>query len=237
MEDNKPAQSVQTVLTISNTDIVTMLMVQQKKLLEDKIPGLKASLSAIENVYQKMVEDVLNKRVAESGVILSLREAITTLHKVYNPNIEFRVDFDQTVASTASCIIQRVFNRGFHAYSINCPDNQANPVIVVEELPCLSVYVGPLGMDEEKVNILEDQFHFVNEENCYEVPHNHKDIIAIKKDDVELWRKIAAQIVEISHLLRDDTKMKEQIVAKMTEKAISANVELQAIVGDILLLE
>jgi len=235
MEDNKPT-SVQTVLTISNTDIVTMLMVQQKKVLQDKLPELKAIMNGIEYTYQVMVEEVINKRIAENGAIVALRQAVETITKIYNPNTPFRVDFSNTVAIEAQNVISRIFSRGYHGSSINS-NGKANPEIIVESLPNLAIFVGNLGASEEEVNRLEDDFHFVSEENEFEVPHRHKDIIAIKKDDAELWQETADQMARINQLLRDDTKMKEEIVAKMTEKAINSNIELQAIVGDILLLE
>jgi hypothetical protein len=227
--ENTENKSVQTVLTISNTDIVTMLMVQQKEILKNKLPELHKTLVSIEDIYIEKVKETLNLRIAENKNIVPLREAIYTINRIYNPNIEFRVEFNQTIDELATTIILNTFNRGFYC--------SVNKDVVVDYLPDLAIYVGAPGMDEEEKSRLGDRFHWVVDINIYEIPHKHKDIIVITPEHRDAWKEAHDKLNEIHKLIKDDSKLKEQIVAKMTEKAIAANTELQTIVGEILLLE
>jgi len=227
--ENTENKAVQTVLTISNTDIVTMLMVQQKKILEERIPDLKTILNDIEEIYRLKVKETLKLRIAENEHIVPLREAIYTINRIYNPDVEFRVEFNQTIDELATTIILNTFNRGFYC--------SVNRDVEITYLPSLAVYVGASGMDEEEKSRLADRFHWVVDNNCYEIPHKHKDIIVITPEHRDAWKEAHDKLNEIHKLIKDDSKLKEQIVAKMTEKAIAANTELQTIIGDILLLE
>jgi bifunctional DNA-binding transcriptional regulator/antitoxin component of YhaV-PrlF toxin-antitoxin module len=57
-----PPDSVQTVLNISNTDIVTMLIVKQKEFLKKKRPALIEERKLIEAKYVEKLKEALEKK-------------------------------------------------------------------------------------------------------------------------------------------------------------------------------
>jgi len=231
MENEK--KSVQTVLTISNTDIVTMLMVKQKKVLQDKVPGLQLVLKQIKDHYVTTVKGILDEEIKESKTVGLLKQSLDTLHKIYNvKNIPFKIDFLFSTQGMAEGLVDSAF------YKMQYDGSPRNMAITVNTLPSLGAILGNAESTEEEVREFENNFHYVCDENEYEVPyHGNKHTVAITPTDKAEYEDTVKQLARIQDLLRSDVRMKEEIVAKMTEKAIDANVELQAIIGDVLLLE
>lgn len=230
MKDKKiPQSSVQTVLSVSNTDIVTMLMVKQKELLQQKRPLLLANRKKIEEQYAKILFSKLEENLANNSSIERLKEALISLLEIYNPEAEFEVSLDDPLQIYAARRVSQYFNyRGSRPYG---PPPETQKSFTVGKLPDLYITVP---------DKYEYAFEYPGGSKGFTIPEKDEvteEKIIITDMDFKAICDINDEIAKIEAFLRDDKKLHEHIVAKMTERALSGNKELQNIVTDFILIE
>jgi hypothetical protein len=216
--------SVQTILSISNTDIVTMLIVKQKELLISQLPIIQKEIDEYVDKYKDKVYQILFGMIEEPQV-KQLKDSLKILYKVYNPNINFEVSLSVGLEDYAQRICERYLSiyRQHHTLEFKCVEK-----IKINGLPNFRIEI-------EEID--ERNFIFPSEEQEYSIPFIKEKFITINKKDAIEIEKILNKSIKINNLLRDDKKLRDEIVAKMTAKAISENIQLQGIVKDVMLLE
>lgn len=238
MEENQTPQApgVQNVLTVSNSDIVTMMVVKNREYIENKIKELIEEKNKITSKIQdKFVED-LTKHAQEHADYIEIDLYISILSAL-NPKVKFGYVTDITKDS----IPYDFYGSYLHATSKRTSDYKQ----IIDSFEVSITLNGLVCNDENQdecydlVNSLKfPQFmdpDFLTDNETYHV-NLHKNFIFKLKEDERLL-EINNEFEKCRGYLNNENKMKEHLIAKMTEKTLSMMPELQYIQQDILLLK
>lgn len=202
---------INTVINVSNTDIITMLVVKNRANLEAKLKDLRAQLKGLNDDYAKYTKELI-KGQENNPKILKYKEAAENFIKVIT-KIPFRSEV--TSNSVPS------FNELAYEKSLS---------MKIEGL-CINFY----AVNPDK----EDDFYEVVPAGVGELYVDIKIPVKVSLANATLYKNLFEEIYEIEDLLRNETKMKEQLIAKVTEKAIEGSTVLKEKLGleNLLLLE
>jgi hypothetical protein len=202
---------INTVINVSNTDIITMLVVKNRANLEAKLTDLRAQLKALNDDYAKYTKGLI-KGQENNPKILKYKEAAENFIKVIT-KIPFR---SEIISNSVPC---------FH--QLACEKSSSGKI----EGLCINFY----AINPDK----EDAFYEVVPEGVGELYVDIKIPVKVSLANATLYKNVFAEIYEIEDLLRNETKMKEQLIARVTEKAIEGSTVLKEKLGleNLLLLE
>jgi hypothetical protein len=238
MEKNQTPQAagVQNVLTVSNSDIVTMMVVKNREYIENKIKELREEKDKISSKIQdKFVED-LTKHAQKHADYTEINMYISMMSAL-NPKIKFGYVTNITTES----LPYNFYQTYLHVTSKRTSNykqiiNSFEVVITLNGLVCDEENEDKY---DELVNSLKfAQFmdpSFLTDRETYYVQLK-KDFIFTLKEDERLL-EINNEFEKCRGYLSNENKMKEHLIAKMTEKTLSMMPELQYIQQDILLLK
>jgi alpha-L-fucosidase len=217
MSENNLTQKseIATSISISNTDVVTMLMVKNKKHLNTKRSDLIDRKFHLFLEYGKVKYKFL-KIVEKNEKIKTITDSLINIVSVFTKTkykVSYRVDE-----------IDRIFNSVDYGRSLDDYEKAGWKAKIKD----VDILIEPL--DEEDGN--EDKFY-------EEVPQNFTDSVSIKtnftfnipQEILKEINEVVTEIKKIDDLLRNEGKMKDELVAKITENAISSSPELQKQLG------
>jgi hypothetical protein len=220
--------TLQTVLTISNSDIVTMLIVKQKKELKSRLPELNEEKINLLSKYARRLAENLQQRWNENSSKGSILASARTLLEIYNPGIKFTLDLDNSLTEAATRRVHNTFGNRM---------NRAGYFLQVKET---KFSVGPLPRlsavcVDEKDEPMFNPYMFSD----FSVKEDQKlceEYITLSIEDSNKLIEIDTEMCDIDAFLRDDKKLHDHIVAQMTERAIENNQEMKILLSGIKLL-
>lgn len=202
-----------TSFSISNTDVITMLVVKNREHLENRrsilIKERNVIIDNISNYFKKEIEKIV-KTYENSPVLTHYKGLLTAL----NPKVKFKISCNELL-SDYFYFIENNYKKEF------------------EEMTFTSLYFYP---DFEDNYAEEDKFKNINA-NC-----NSSLYLDIKKKVIKYKRnedlvKICQELDEIANLLKNENKLKEKLIAQVTENAIKNMPEMSQLVENIPLLQ
>ena len=201
---------INTVINVSNTDIITMLVVKNRANLEAKLKDLRAQLKGLNDDYAKYTKELI-KGQENNPKILKYKEAAENFIKVIT-KIPFR---SEVTSNSVPSFSQLAYEKSLS--------------MKIEGL-CINFYA---------VNPDKDDFYEVVPAGVGELYVDIKIPVKVSLANATLYKNLFEEIYEIEDLLRNETKMKEQLIAKVTEKAIEGSTVLKEKLGleNLLLLE
>lgn len=188
---------MQNNFSISNTDLVTMLMVKQKELLNNRLTELRALTDAYKTQAYNKAKKKFNSKFKEIQPLLDKYEELI---KLFNPKVKFEI---RVHAFTKDCI--RLSSESVQGEYYYC----AHYDFIYFEI----------DIDEKH----EDKYISIEPDNGFFVPF--KFLFKEKLDAKFL--AITNEIYDIESILRNNTKLRDRIVAKMTETALQNMPELK----------
>jgi hypothetical protein len=199
---------MQNITTVSNSDIVTMLAVKNRKIIEEKIVGLYKRRAELHDIKVAQFKEAHAKAVASLNprIVASFLE----LHQLLNPGVPVKVTPH--------------IREYYDLY------NRAHAVI---DMVTFQVHIDVEDDDDEyrrheanfqEINRGELQVHL--KRIMVEFPTN----VVVEADDVD------KELHRLNMLLKDESKLKDELVAQMTAHAITQNAELAGMVDSIKLL-
>ena len=183
---------INTVINVSNTDIITMLVVKNRVNLETKLKNLRAQLKTLNDNYAKYTKALI-KGQENNPKILKYKEAAENFIKVIT-----KIPFRSEITSN----------------SIPCLNQLVNEKNLTDKIYGLNIAFYAINPNKE------DDFYEVVPEGVGELYIDIKIPVKVSLADATLYKNLFKEIYEIENLLRNEDKMKEQLIAKVTEKAI-----------------
>lgn len=183
---------MQTNFTVSNTDVITMLVVKQREQLELKREQLRLEWISIKDSMEKKAIESYNKQLKKLNP--KVVESFTTLVSLLNPKKKFEVG---------------IGNNSFYFY----PEKGLN--YETQEVEIQAIFND------------KDDYYSICEENRIYAPCK----IKIKIQASERAKELIKQIDKIDSLLKNENKLKQKLIAQVTENAIKNLPEIQSLVN------
>ena len=202
-----------TSFSISNTDVITMLVVKNREHLENRrsilIKERNAIIDNISNYFKKEIEKIV--KTYENSSILTHYEALL---RALNPKVKFKISCAE-LTDDYFYLIDREYHKDFIEITIN------------------SLHFYP---DFEDNYAEENKFKNINADCNSSLDLDIKKKVIKYKRNEELV-KINKELDEISVLLKNEQKLKEKLIAQVTENAIKNLPEMSQLVENIPLLQ
>lgn len=208
---------METTFTVSNTDVITMLVVEQRELLRKKRSEVLAEYlvrvtQQVDKEYSKLLQSVQkNKQFKESF------DALNTLFKTLNPKINFTLEYKERLKNNVEHFVSDLY-RG---YRVLRDDN----VLAYTDIDIT------LETETEEDG---DRLRFPWSNGYEEISLPFKYKTTIKPDDKTL--ELSNELNRIDELLRNENTLKEKLIASVTKNAIKDIPEMKALVGQVNLL-
>ena len=184
---------MQTNFTVSNTDVITMLVVKQREQLELKREQLRLEWISIKDSMEKKAIESYNKQLKKLNP--KVVESFTTLVSLLNPKKKFEVG---------------IGNNSFYYFY---PEKGLN--YETQEVEIQAIFND------------KDDYYSICEENRIYAPCK----IKIKIQASERAKELIKQIDKIDSLLKNENKLKQKLIAQVTENAIKNLPEIQSLVN------
>ena len=217
--------------TVSNTDVITMLVVKNREFLQKEQEVLvkrrnEMADKVIEAAKEKW-QKFLDKSVKNNKIIDSYKNLLTLL----NPKINFEFTISENVPQNLEYSINSAFGcyRNNHGHYIQKND-KSECVLKQEEL-----YVSVKFPETDEGYRDEERFVFLSTSDGGDgmsIPVKFQFTFKIPKEIEEINKKLN----DIENLLKNENSLKEKLVAQVTEKAIKQIPELSSLVGNVELL-
>jgi hypothetical protein len=186
---------MQNNFSISNTDLVTMLMVKQKEILNKRLAELRVLVATDIAQAYKRAKKKFDPKFKEVKPLLDKYEELI---KVFNPKVKFEI---------------RVWEFDEHDLQIR---NEKNIFFYFVDYDYIYFEV---DVDEKH----EGKYVSIEPGNGFFVPFK----FSFKETLSEEILDIKAEMLNIENLLYNDSKLRDVIVAKMTETALQNMPELK----------
>lgn len=210
-------ESITTQLSISNNDIVTMLLEEKKEQLRNEIIRLTFCQT---NILEKYVDEMATKlkEFYLSPKFVIFRGKCYEFAKLYNPDIEIKIVLGNEVSPEEE--IRKFFSYYRSADNIIISPSGLHLVVVNEE-------------DEENLDFWDEGQSYIE----YPSYLRKEFKLKVSDEDREEYKDISMRISKYENELRNTNGLKDQMVAKMTKAAILNNPDLIAIRDSVLKLE
>lgn len=196
---------MQNNFSISNTDVVTMLMVKKtKELEEERLLVIGKRLQILEAAILRINKDMEKLQVKVQPYIDAWRSII----QLYNPKKEFKFE---------SRLEYETYNVTVHWGT----DLDKKPYININFTHI------PLYLDFEN----EDDYNCIEPNNGFYAPVKFKKIYEISEDYITITNRLR----KIDDLLANKEKFKTEIIAKVTENALMQNSDLKLLADGVIL--
>ena len=199
--------SLHTGITISNSDVITMLIVKNRKHLEDKKFDL---FKKIHDMNTEMSIHLLNqvKKIYEKPKYQAIKKAQELL---ITSIVKCKIAFQESSYTSSAPYF---YNNGGYL-----------PEDGIFEIKTLRFYfLNEKDQDEEQFcNDISDYITDI-QINC-----NHK--IKLNVDTIQKYKVLNLEYSRIQSKLANEAKMKDELIAKVTENALKSSPELQAQLG------
>lgn len=225
-------QKLTTNFAVSNTDVITMLVVKNREILtqerqklnQQRVDFGEKTSEAIKVKFQNFIE----KKFKDNGIVKNYHELLKGL----NPKSKFTLEIG---GNESSYIENFVFGQLdlYNSY-LSSPKEENEPVYKVKE-----IHIYPKFEDSEDGDVEQSEFHFVTSGDGYRgdsygisVPAKFQSSFKIPSDIKEAIDKIR----KIDNLLKNENVLKEKLISQVTENAIKQIPELSNMVQGIELL-
>jgi len=206
---------METTFTVSNTDVITMLMVEQRELLKNKRTEVFEKYIINLGVQTTEVNEKVLAVVKKNKPFNDGLDALNTLFKVLNPKLSFKLDYETHVKNQVSNSISNMYHRHFGNDEKTLELSEIYITIDIDE------------KDEERF-----QFPWSNGYDEISLPFKYKTALKVNKETKEL----SEELNRIDDLLRNENALKEKLIASVTKNAIKDLPEMKALVGNVNLL-
>jgi len=211
--------------SVSNTDVITMLVVKNREVLNEQKKSLieqreKFALSVVKTAKDKW-KKFFDKEVKDNKAI----EAYHNLLKILNPKAKFNLGFTNNEQN----IEYHVYSSfGVSSYYYNTKNEKGEFIYSINDL---EVY--PEFEDGDEGYKTQENFHYVSSgdgggQGIY-IPSRFIFKYNVPTEVVEINKKLA----EIQNLLSNEIVLKEKLIAQVTENAIKQIPELSILVSGI----
>lgn len=196
---------MQTTFNVSNTDVITMLVVKQRELLEKREQTVLKEFLEESVKINNQGKELYKKRLEK--VDKTIVEGFRNLFKALNPKIKFEIQIGE---SDFYIDLYRNRQKIYNYY-----DDSINIYAIVDE------------KDEEKVVTINN-----NGDTYLKIPFKMKFSVKITDKYYELSKELG----EIRSLLKNEARLKEKLIAQVTENALKSLPEMQTLVNNVELI-
>lgn len=205
-----------TTFTVSNTDVITMLVVEQREFLKNKrqevlVEYVKRIAEQTEKEYAKVLAAVQKNKQFNDGF-----SALETLFKVINPKVKFKLQYAERLKDIVSHTISDIY-RGYRLPNERSLEFSDIDIVLETETE----------EDEERL-----RFPWENGYEQVSLPFKYKSLIKADEKTTEL----SNELNRIDELLRNENTLKEKLIANVTKNAIKDIPEMSTLVTNINLL-
>lgn len=198
---------MQTTFSVSNTDVITMLVVKQRKVLQDKEAQLIKQYLELRVKFNEKFKVLYNKRLEK--VNKDVISSFEILMKALNPKLKFTIQVGED-----DMYLDTRYRGDKDTYTYN--------------QDFLSIYAIFNEEDEDRIVCFNN-----SGDTHIEIPFKINIKMVIPQELIELDK----ELIEIRSLLDNETSLKEQMIAKVTENAIKNLPEMQTLVNGVELLQ
>jgi len=227
--ESKDRNELKTNFSVSNTDVITMLVVKNReKLNEQREEHRLVYADGVEKLFneinQKWIKYITKKTEGDKTI-----EAYYSLLKLLNPKAKFKLDFG--IKSVSDSIRHTVYSVcGGHGY---CGENKNGDC----EFNIKSIDVCPEFSQDEDGDKEQSNFHYVTSgtQGTDSYSSNYCGLnldvnFKAKYNVPDAVKEASKKIDEIDKLLKNENALKEKLIAKVTENALKQMPELQSLV-------
>lgn len=210
---------METTFTVSNTDVITMLMVEQREILKNQ---REVTYEKYRKEINKQVDEVTNKVISLIKKNKNINEgldALNVLFKVLNPKIKFTLEYEHDIKRY---IENQIYMTYHETYGLNKGD--------IIEFDVINIKIDLENEDEDEGRFI---FPWGNGYEEISLPFKHK--YKYKLD--ENIKKLSSELTRIDELTRNENTLKEKLIASVTKNAIKDLPEMKALIGGVNLLE
>jgi hypothetical protein len=193
---------MQNNFSISNTDLVTMLMVKQKELLSKRVVELSAISAGCKLQVYNRIKKKLDVKFKELKPLLDKYEELI---KLYNPKVNFKLDVYEPTKENLSLTKENL--------SLITEENIDYFYLKLDYI-CFEVDV-----DEKH----EDKYVSIEPDGGFFVPFK----FSFKEKADKAYMDAINELHYTQNLLYNESKLRDTIVAKMTETALQNMPELK----------
>jgi len=186
---------MQNNFSISNTDLVTMLMVKQEEILNKRLTELRVLVDAHQAKVYSKAKKKFDLKFKETKPLLTKYEELI---KLFNPKIKFEIKVHEFTKDT--------LNLGY----------EKNTYFYYTDYDYINFEV-----DVDKKH--KDKYVCIEPDNGFFIPFK----FSFKENLSEEFLNIRNEIRNIVELLYNESKLRDTIVAKMTETALQNMPELK----------
>lgn len=206
---------METTFTVSNTDVITMLMVEQRELLKNRRTEVFGKYIVNLGVQTNELTEKVLSVVKKNKPFNDGLEALNTLFKVLNPKLTFKLDYEKHIKNQVSNSVSNMYHRYYS-------DDE-------KTFEFTEIYI-TIEIDEKD----EDRFQFPWSNGYDEIslPFKYKSALKVNKETKEL----SEELNRIDDLLKNENALKEKLIASVTKNAIKDLPEMKALVGNVNLL-
>lgn len=214
---------METTFTVSNTDVITMLVVEHREKLQEKLQKLRLQRYTTISTMSNEILVKYFKSVEKNKQINELIDALTKVYQILNPKIKFKIEIHKEQVSNS---IFDLVARAHDSISRYGSDSK------IDEFSSDRVnYIFTLENEED-----EERFTFISDSGgdwSFDFPFKFKHKFKIDQDLV----KITNEINRINELLRNEQEFKEKLIAQVTKQAVMNLPEIQSLTTNVNLLE
>ena len=186
---------MQNNFSISNTDLVTMLMVKQKEILNKRLTELRVLVDAHQAKVYSKAKKKFDPKFKEIKPLLTKYEELI---KLFNPKIKFEIKVHEFTKDTLNL------------------EYEKNTYFYYTDYDYINFEV---DVDEKH----EDKYVCIEPGDGFFIPFK----FSFKENLSEEFLNIRNEIRNIVELLYNESKLRDTIVAKMTETALQNMPELK----------
>ena len=214
--------------SVSNTDVITMLVVKNREILQKQREDIVVKYQTIVTKQVEAAVDKWNKFIEKKKNHLEIIDAYTHLLNLLNPKAKFTVEPTGDIKQMISGRVYEYYRgRGYYTK----PNELGECIIQIDNLD-----YSPKFEETEEGDKYQDNFHCVSSgdgrNDGINISIKFKYTFKISEEALNHVKKME----EIDGLLRNESVLKEKLIARVTENAIKTMPELSGLVEGIELL-
>lgn len=207
---------METTFNVSNTDVITMLVVEQREVLQKKrnelrIEYVKKIAEQTEKEHSKLLQSLKKNKQFQEGF-----DALVKLFTILNPKLKLNINYEQRLKDQVFNFITNQYDNFSYNVDNKLEFNDIDVVIETEDED-----------DQDKL-----RFPWSNGYEDVFLPFKYKSQVKVD----EKTKELSKEINKINDLLRNEASLKEKLIATVTKNAIKELPEMKALVGNINLL-
>lgn len=212
-------------INVSNTDLVTMLVVKNRKILQDKRTEISAALDVIFAQQAAVLKSKVDKLV-DKAKLIPIADAYLAFVQLLNPKMKLSYEFQGiSEKHILDIVVQHYYYKnqnGSSRYRSSGPSD--DHIYIRNNSIRLSVTTG----DENK----DEHLYWAEGGEPY-LPCKINVKMAESKEVIELYKELN----RIDNLLKNEKALKEEIIANLTEQTVMNSSMLTKLTSGIKMIE